>query len=147
SGPAPALTRRTGGDMLLVISAPQRVHSIRAAFLSESSGRGTAYPAGSFSTRRLGRRTRVPVLVLRVPVLAACRSSPRGVALVRQAPLGGLLALGRVGDSVVMVRVIGQAPARLDGFLRRMGRNQAIAAQADEVPPPRLHERLAHGEP
>src|SRR5262249_15541942 len=62
-------------------------------------------------------------------------------------PLAGLLALGRVGDGVVMVRVIGPSSARLEGFLLRVGRDQAIAARADEVLPARLDQGFPHGKP
>jgi hypothetical protein len=32
-----------------------------------------------------------------------------------------------------MVRVVGPASARFDGFLRRLGRDQAVAAVADQI--------------
>src|SRR5262249_49323780 len=79
-------------------------------------------------------------------VLAARRLPPRAVALIRQAPLARFLALGWVGYRVVMVRVIGPAPACLDGFLRWLGWDQTIAAVANKVGSPRLDECLAHRE-
>jgi hypothetical protein len=47
-----------------------------------------------------------------------------------------LLAAGRVGHGVVIVafhvltapRVVGTPPSRLDGFLRRLGRDEAVTA-------------------
>jgi hypothetical protein len=46
-----------------------------------------------------------------------------------------------------MVRVIGPTPASLDGFLRRLSGDQAIAAVANQVLPPGLNECLPHGKP
>src|SRR5215208_5291682 len=63
------------------------------------------------------------------------------------AALSGPFALRRVCHRVVMVRVIGPAPARLDGVFRWLGRNQAIATVADKIGSPRLDQRLAHGKP
>src|SRR5438105_2949370 len=37
--------------------------------------------------------------------------------------------------------------SRLDRFFRRLGRNQAIAARADEILPHGLDERLPHSKP
>src|SRR5436189_2431199 len=82
-----------------------------------------------------------------LPVPAVRRLPPRPVAVVRQAPLPRLLALCRVGDAVVMVRVIGTTPARLDGFLRRLSRDQAIAARVNKILPPAFDQRLPHGKP
>src|SRR5271166_1426072 len=81
------------------------------------------------------------------PVLAARRLSPWPVALVRQAPLPRLLTFCRVGDAMVMVPVIGPAPARLDGFLGRLSRDQAVAAITDQVLSAGLTERFPHGKP
>src|SRR5262249_5091362 len=86
----------------------------------------------------------VPLALL---VLAARRPSPRPVSLVGQPPRPGLLALCRVGDAVVVIRVIGPAPARLDGFLRRLRRDQAITTRANKVLPPGLEECLPHSKP
>jgi hypothetical protein len=46
-----------------------------------------------------------------------------------------------------LVRVVGSLLACLDGFIRRIGWNQAITACADQVLPPRFDQRLAEGEP
>src|SRR2546426_1604901 len=81
-----------------------------------------------------------------LPVLATARPSPRSVALVRQAPLPRTFALARVSDGVVMVRVIGPATARLDGFLRRLGRDETVASVADQVRPAGLDECFPHGQ-
>src|SRR5437868_3265125 len=80
-------------------------------------------------------------------VLAVRRRPPRSVALVRQAPLPSLLAPGRIGDAVVVVRVVRPLPPCPDRLFRRLSRDQAIAARADEVLPPGLEERLPHGKP
>src|SRR5919198_1074385 len=90
--------------------------------------------------RWLRSRARVAAFPFALPIPAARCPSPRPVALVRQTPLPGLLALCRVGDAVVMVRVIGPTPARLDGLPRRLSRDQAVAARADEILPPGLDE-------
>src|SRR5262249_12902639 len=80
-------------------------------------------------------------LSLACPVLAVRRLPPRPVALVRQPSLPRLLAFRRVGNGVVMVRVISPTPARLDRFLRRLCRDQSLAP-ADQVLPLRLDQRL-----
>src|SRR5260370_38455780 len=78
-----------------------------------------------------------------LPLAPQLRLPPRPVALIGQAALAGSLALGRIGDRVVMVRVISPAPPRLDGFLRRLSRDQGIAARTDQVLAAGLLPRLA----
>src|SRR5581483_10445735 len=72
-----------------------------------------------------------------------CRYSARPVVVIRQPSLAGILALGRVGDGVVMVRVIGPMPACLKGFLRWLCRLQAVATVADQI----LTTHSEHGLP
>src|SRR5690242_12589387 len=94
--------------------------------------------------RKLGRRRFIPIarllrpkpcpsLALLLALPPVLRFSPRPVTPVWQAALSRLLALGRVGDGVVVVRLVGPPPARLDGFLRRLSRDETVAAVADEV--------------
>gem|GEM_PF-4335083 len=68
-----------------------------------------------------------------------CRLPPRTVALGlhRASPaLPGLLALGRIGDGVVVVALdgsLGLPPTLLQRLLRRVGRDQTIAPVTDQV--------------
>jgi hypothetical protein len=66
--------------------------------------------------------------------------------------LAGLFPLGWVGEAVVMVvvsldRLVSPPPTRLDRFLGRLGRYQAVTAVADQILPPGLDECLPHVEP
>src|SRR5262245_60199509 len=78
------------------------------------------------------------------------RALPAGtIAMVEQAALAGRFALRRVRHCMVMVpagRFIRPPAPRLDGFLRRLGRDQGVAAAADQVLAPGLDQRLAHQE-
>jgi hypothetical protein len=81
------------------------------------------------------------------PIPAVGRLLPWPAALIRQAPLPGRLPLHRVGDAMVMVRLIGPAPVGRDGLLRRVSGDQAFAARADEVLPPGLDQRCPDNKP
>src|SRR5262245_9857124 len=86
-----------------------------------------------------------PIAVL---VPAGCRLPPGPVALALQAALTGDLALGWVGDGVVVVRVVRPPAPRLNGLLGRLSRNETVAAVPDQIIlVSGLDERLPHGKP
>src|SRR5579875_885681 len=83
-------------------------------------------------------------------VVPATSRLPSGtVAPIRQAALADRLTLRRVCHGMVMVvtgRLVRPPPSGFDGLFRRMGRDEAIAAVADEVGPSRLDQRFPHRE-
>ncbi len=100
----------------------------------EMPGRRTRWPCWLLSR---GRAAALPL----APLLLAARClPPRTVALIRQTALAGFLTLRRIGHCVVVVQVVGPAPACLDGLLRWPRRDQAVAGVADHVGPPSLAE-------
>src|SRR4051794_395661 len=86
--------------------------------------------------RLLRARAGAAALLLALLVLAARRLSSRAVARIRQAAFANRLTLRRVCHGMVMVitgRLVRPPPSGLDGLFRRVGRDEAIAAVADEV--------------
>jgi hypothetical protein len=95
------------------------------------------------------------VPIYRSPLFTSLQRPPsRPVAHRFRLPgsaLARLLALGRVGNGMVVVVVglggtVGLPPPGLDGFLRRVGRDQAVAPGADKVLPSGLDPGFAGGE-
>src|SRR5579859_1183854 len=86
-------------------------------------------------SRFLRARAGTAALLLALLVLAARRLSSRPVARIRQAAFPDRLTRRRVCHGMVMVingRLVRSPPSSLDGLLRRVGRDEAIAAVADE---------------
>src|SRR5262245_53505676 len=105
------------------------------------------------SRELLSGNTRAAAFPFALLVPTACSLPARPVALV-ESSLAGLLALGRVGDAVVMVtvfvaldRAVRGSPPRLQGFFWRGGRNQAIAAAANQVLTSCFDQGFTNGEP
>src|SRR4051794_9212278 len=98
------------------------------------------------SPRRLTERSTTAAFPFALLILTTCGLPPRSVARIGQTALAGRLALRGVGDGMVMVsigRLIRPPPSRLDGRLRRLARDEAVTARADQVLSPRLEQSLA----
>src|SRR5262245_62582642 len=81
--------------------------------------------------------------------VSASRLPPWAVAPIWQAALARRLALRRVRHRTIRVApgdVVGPRPPLLEGLPGPLDRDEAVAAVADEVLPPRLHQRLPNGE-
>src|SRR5262245_58106896 len=128
----------------------------QSAAVTSTQGRNTL--TGTSLQRVLGRHEHGLFAAL-LPLLPLLRLSARAVALLLsvllEAALTRLLAPRRVGHGVVVVALdllaprglVRAPPPGLDGFLRRLGRDQAVAPIANQVLPPGLDERLPHSKP